>query len=138
MVYVMLKNKGGQVVKDIKLKDPSGKGWEVTGTSRKGINRYSIGLKSKDGSTKTIMNHDIMKKKDPKHSPWSFDGPLKKFDDPDANKPRPERKSFWKMKSSPGSHNYRQKKRLMKLAPEQYSRFKDDWENNLKYLEENS
>ena len=42
------------------------------------------------------------------------------------------------MKSSSGSHNYKQKKRLMKLAPEQYSRFKDDWENNLKYLEENS
>jgi hypothetical protein len=70
MVYVLLKNKGGQVLKDIKLKDPKGKTWTVTGTSRKGINRYSIGLKSSDGSTRTVMNHDIAKKKDPKHEPW--------------------------------------------------------------------
>jgi len=148
MVYVLLKNKGGQVLKDIKLKDPKGKTWTVTGTSRKGINRYSIGLKSSDGSTRTVMNHDIAKKKDPKHEPWSvvgdFHSPAKiakmygRKLDPDANKPRPERASFWKMKSKPGSHNYKQKKRLMKVAPDQYGKFKEDWEANLEWLVENN
>lgn len=148
MVYVLLKNKGGQVVKDIKLKDPEGKTWIVTGTSRKGINRYSIGLKSSDGSSKTVMNHDIARKKDPNHKPWSVVGDFhtpaeisKMFGrklDPDANKPRHLRKSFWQMKSKPGTHNYRQKQRLMRLAPDKYSNFKEDWESNLVWLHENN
>ena len=128
MVYVLLKDKGGQVVKGIKLKDPSGKHWEVINTQRKGINRYSIDLISPDGSTMTLWNHEI--------KTWTFNGPLKEFaNDPDANLPRPERKSFWRMKSKPGSINYKQKQRLIKLP--KYYKFKDDWENNLKYLEKN-
>lgn len=144
MVWVALKNGDGQVVKDIKLKSPDGKTYTVTGTSRKGINRYSIGLKSSDGSTRTVMNHDISKKKDPKHEPWSvvggFHSPEKiaklygRKVDPDANKPRPERASFWKMKSKPGSHNYSQKKRLMSKEPEKYKKFKEFYEANLEYV----
>jgi len=124
MVWVTLKNGSGQVVKDIKLKSPQDITYTVTNTSRKGINRYELTLESSDGSTKTVMNHDVMKKKsDPKHEPWSLVGkfhtPEKIAElyntkvDPDANEPRPNRRSFWKMKSSPGSHNYNQKKRLM-------------------------
>ena len=125
MVWIALKNGSGQVVKDIKLKSPEGKTYTVTGSSRKGINRYSISMKADDGSRTTKMNYDLMKKKsDPDHKPWSvvggFHSPEKiakiygrKKVDPDANKPRPERRSFWKMKSKPGSHNYKQKKKLM-------------------------
>jgi len=138
MVYVPLKNGAGQVVKDIKLKSPDGKVYTVVSTSRKGINRYAISLKSSDGGTRTVMNHDIRTKKDPKHEPWSVVGGFhspeklaKMFDrplDPDANKPRPERKSFWKMKSKPGTHNYKQKERLMKREPEKYKTFREFWE----------
>ena len=124
MVWVPLKNNSGQVLKDIKLKSPDNTSYTVTGTSRKGINRYELTLERSDGSIKKVMNHDIMKKKsDPKHEPWSLVGKFHTPEmianlygtkvDPDANKPRPERRSFWKMKSSPGSHNYNQKKRLM-------------------------
>ena len=50
MVWIALKNGSGQVVKDIKLKSPEGKTYTVTGSSRKGINRYSISMKAGDGS----------------------------------------------------------------------------------------
>ena len=125
MVWIPLKNGSGQVVKDIKVKSPDGKTYKVTGSSRKGINRYSISMVAYDGSRRTVMNHDMMKKKsDPNHEPWSvvggFHSPEKIAKiygrskvDPDANKPRPERRSFWKMKSKPGTHNYKQKKKLM-------------------------
>lgn len=146
MVYVPLKNDAGQVLKDIKLKDPAGKLWTVTTTSRKGINRYSIGLQSDNGDTKFVMNHDIRVKKDPKHEPWSIEGGFHSPEtiaklygrklDPDANLPRPDRKSFWSMKSKPGSHNYRQKKRLIEL--EKYNKFKDDWDSNVKWLIDNN
>jgi hypothetical protein len=135
MVYVPLKNGGGQVVKDIKLKSPEGKVFTVTGTSRKGINRYAITMKDDDGNTRMVMNHQIRVKKDPNHEPWSVVGGFhspeklaKMFNrplDPDANKPRPERASFWKMNSRPGSHNYKQKERLMKQDPEKYKTFKE-------------
>ena len=140
MVWIPLKNGSGQVVKDIKLKSPENKSYTVVDTSRKGINRYEITLKSSDGSTKKVMNHDLMKKKSaPKHEPWSVVGKFhspeklaKMFDkkvDPDANKPRPQRRSFWKMKSSPGSHNYDQKKRLMKK--EEFKKFSEYFEDTL-------
>ena len=75
MVWVPLKNGSGQVVKDIKLKSPDNKTYTVVSNSRKGINRYEITLKASDGSTKKVMNHDIMKKKsDPDHEPWEVVG----------------------------------------------------------------
>jgi hypothetical protein len=90
-------------------------------------------MQDSDGGTRTVMNHQIRVKKDPNHEPWSVVGGFhspeklaKMFNrplDPDANKPRPERASFWKMKSKPGSHNYKQKERLMKQNPEKYKSF---------------
>lgn len=105
MVWIPLKNGSGQVVKDIKLKSPDNKTYTVVSNSRKGINRYEITLKASDGSTKKVMNYDIMKKKsDPDHEPWSVVGRFhspeklaKMFDkkvDPDSNKEPSKRKSF--------------------------------------------
>jgi hypothetical protein len=137
MVWVPLKNGDGQVVKDIKLKSPEGKTYTVTGTSRKGINKYSISMKSADGSTRSVMNYQIMKKKsDPNHEPWSVVGGFhspeklaklfnKKKVDPDANKPRPQRKSFWAQKNSPDSHSGKQKAKLMATEPEKYKKFEE-------------
>ena len=79
------------------------------------------------------MNHDIMKKKsDPKHEPWEvvggFHSPaelakINKSDkvDPDANKERSKRKSFWKQDNKPGTHSSDQKKRLAKK--EEFKKF---------------
>jgi hypothetical protein len=119
MVWIPLSNGSGQVVKGIKLKNPeTGSTKTVASTSRKGINRYEITFT--DGSK--TMNHQIRKKKG--FDGWSvvggFHSPEKiaqlygRKVDPDANLPRPMRASFWKMKSKPGTHNYRQKKKLMK------------------------
>lgn len=119
MVYVPLSNGSGQVVKGIKLKNPeTGSTKTVASTSRKGINRYEITFT--DGSK--IMNHQIRKKKGFDgwsvvggfHSPEQIAQIYGRKVDPDANLPRPMRASFWKMKSKPGTHNYRQKKKLMK------------------------
>lgn len=118
MVWVPLANGSGQVVKGIKLKNPeTGKTKTVTSTSRKGINRYEITFD--DGSK--VMNHEIRKKKDSPgwevvggfHSPEEIARIYGRKLDPDANEPRPMRASFWKMKSKPGTHNYKQKKKLM-------------------------
>ena len=140
MVWVPLKNGSGQVVKDIKLKSPDNKTYTVVKNSRKGINRYEITLKGSDGSTKKVMNHDIMKKKsDPKHEPWEvvggFHSPaelakINKSDkvDPDANKPRSKRKSFWKQDNKPGTHSHSQKQRLMKK--EEFKKFREYFKND--------
>lgn len=118
MVWVPLANGDGQVVKGIKLKHPeTGKVHTVVSTSRKGINRYEITFD--DGSK--VMNHEIRKKKGSDgwsvvggfHSPEEIAKLYGRKLDPDANLPRPMRASFWKMKSKPGTHNYRQKKKLM-------------------------
>lgn len=118
MVWIPLANGDGQVVKGIKLKDPkTGKTHTVVSTSRKGINRYEITFD--DGSK--VMNHEIRKKKGSDgwsvvgsfHSPEEIAKLYGKKVDPDANLPRPMRASFWKMKSKPGTHNYKQKKKLM-------------------------
>lgn len=120
MVWIPLSNGSGQVIKGIKLKDPeTGKVHTVASTSRKGINRYEITFE--DG--RKIMNHEIRKKS--ASDGWSLVGrfhtPEEIADmygrskvDPDANLPRPMRASFWKMKSKQGTHNYRQKVKLMK------------------------
>lgn len=119
MVWIPLANGEGQVVKGIKLKNPeTGKTKTVASTSRKGINRYEITFE--DGSK--VMNHEIRKKKD--SAGWQVVGGFHSPEqlakiygrnkvDPDANLPRPMRASFWKMKSKPGTHNYKQKKKLM-------------------------
>jgi len=139
MVWVPLKNGSGQVVKDIKLKSPDNKTYTVVSNSRKGINRYEITLRASDGSTKKVMNHDIMKKKsDPKHEPWEvvggFHSPaeLAKIQgsdkvDPDANKERSKRKSFWKQDNKPGTHSHSQKQRLAKK--EEFKQFREYLEN---------
>jgi Holliday junction resolvasome RuvABC endonuclease subunit len=135
MVYVPLVSSGGQVLKDIKLKAPAGSfvydgndkiehdkptSYTVTGNKRIGINRYKINLKRhSDGKEFHTYNYNIRKKWDivgDWHSPEKI---AKMFGrskvDPDANKPRSERASFWNMKSKPGTHNYAQKQRLGSL-----------------------
>ena len=119
MVWIPLANGSGQVVKGIKLKNPdSGKTKTVVATSRKGINRYEITFD--DGSK--VFNHEV--RKTSKRSGWELVGDFhtpeelakiynRKKVDPDSNLPRPDRASFWKMKSKPGTHNYKQKKKLM-------------------------
>jgi hypothetical protein len=132
MVYVPLVSSGGQVIKDIKLKAPKGSfvydgndkiehdkptSYTVLRNQRIGINRYKIHLKRhSDGKEFHTYNYNIRKKWDivgdwhsPEHIAKMFG---KKKVDPDANKPRPERASFWAMKSKPGTHNYAQKERL--------------------------
>lgn len=119
MVWVPLSNGDGQVIKGIKLKNPdTGTTHTVASTSRKGINRYEITFE--DGSK--VFNHEIRKKKSSPgwglvgrfHTPEEIAKIYGRKLDPDANSPRPMRASFWKMKSKPGTHNYRQKKKLMK------------------------
>jgi hypothetical protein len=119
MVWIPLANGDGQVVKGIKLKNPeSGKTKTVAATSRKGINRYEITFD--DGSK--VFNHEVRKTKS--RPGWEVVGGFhspeelakiynRKKVDPDSNLPRPMRASFWKMKSKPGTHNYKQKKKLM-------------------------
>ena len=119
MVWVPLKNGSGQVVKDIKLKAPAGatvkkgndkitlqksKTFTVTHNNRLGINRYKINMSGGYSAT----NSDIRKTKTRPgwevvggfHSPEKL-AQLAGTDkvDPDANKPRSKRKSFWKQKN---------------------------------------
>ena len=132
MVYVPLTSSGGQVLKDIKLKAPKGSfvydgdekiehekdtKYTVLHNKRIGVNRYKIHLKrDSDGKEFHTYNYNIRKKWDivgKWHTPEKIAAMYgKKKVDPDANKPRSERKSFWDMKSRPGSINDKQKKRL--------------------------
>lgn len=127
MVWIPLKNGSGQVVKDIVLQSPQGKVYKVESSRRQGINRYAITLIDQDDKSKLVVtNHDLMQKKsNANHEPWSIVGEFHSPEkiaqlfgrtrvDPDANKPRPQRHSFWQMQSRPGSHNYRQKVKLMR------------------------
>lgn len=125
MVWIPLENSSGQVVKEIRLFDPiSSTEYVVESTSRKGINRYELTLRDEDNNIRKVFNHEIRKKKSSKSPAWSLVGNWhtpeqisqiygRKKVDPDSNKPRPMRESFWKMKSRKGSHNYNQKIRLM-------------------------
>lgn len=142
MVWIPLANGDGQVLAGVKLEKPNGDIVEVTKTKRIGINRYRLFLDNGE----EIMNHEIRVKKDPKHIPWKVYGDFltpeeiaEKFGskyDPDANKPRPERESFWRMTSRPGSHNYRQKVRLMKEGDPKYTKYRKHWLANVKKLKE--
>ena len=148
MVWIPLKNGDGQVLKNIKLLAPKGgivyiddkevildnpKEYMVIGSKRMGINRYKLFLC--DGSYTT--NHRVRKTKDRPgweiignwHTPEYIAQLFGSRFDPDANKPRPQRESFWKMKSKFGSHNFRQKKRLMKLP--EYQKFSKYFETTI-------
>ena len=134
MVWIPLANGDGQVVKGIKLKNPeSGKTKTVVSTSRKGINRYEITFD--DGSK--VFNHEVRKTRS--RPGWEVVGDFhtpeelasiynRKKVDPDSNLPRPMRASFWKMKSKPGTHNYKQKKKLMRdpIYIKKFSQFFSD------------
>lgn len=137
MVYIELQNGSGQVVKDIKLLAPKNSiiadefnnkivlnedtEFIVIRNKRLGINRYQICIQRiSDNKLFYTTNIDIrMKKKN--SNPWSIIGdwhtPEKMAEmfnrpvDPDANKPRQERRSFLEMKSRPGSINYKIKER---------------------------
>jgi hypothetical protein len=150
MVYVPLISSGGQVLKDIKLKAPKGSfvydgeekvehekptSYTVLHNHRIGINRYKINLKrNSDGKEFHTYNYNIRKKWDivgKWHSPEKIAKMFgKKTVDPDANKPRPERASFWKMKSKPGTHNYAQKERLKKMKMQTFREFVDSFTNS--------
>jgi len=150
MVWIPLSNSSGQVVKGVKVKAPEGgivykngspeaieleksNIFTVTGSKRLGINRYRLDL---TGGYYT-KNHHMRKTK--KRPGWTLVGDwlspeqiAKSFGsklDKDANKPRPERESFWKMKSRKGSHNYNQKKRLMKDP--KYKKFSKYFKNTI-------
>lgn len=126
MVWVNLANGSGQVVKGIMLEAPNGERYEVMGNKRMGINRYRIDLKRlSDGEIVQSSNTEI--RQTTTRTGWSIVGHWhtpemlqKMFNrtklDPDANLPRPQRESFWKMVSKPGTHNYKQKIKLMKDA----------------------
>lgn len=117
MVWVALKNGSGQVVKGIQLKNPEdGLVYEVLKTSRHGINRYLVQMKCEHGQNLDLYNHQIKSWSivGDFHTPEQLSQLFGKKMDPDANLPRPMRESFWKMKSKPGTFNYRQKMRLMK------------------------
>lgn len=116
MVWVSLKNGSGQVVRGVKLHDPSsGVIWSVVKTRRLSINNYEITLEA--GQDKILTTNHRIKNRYEVHggflSPEDLALIFKKYD-PDANLPRPQRKSFWTMKSKPGTFNYEQKKRLMR------------------------
>lgn len=134
MVYILMKNSagdniGGQVVKGIQLISPSGIKVTVVSTHRLGINKYEIKMHSEGGDSLSAMNYEIGPK-----SGWKINGDFhtpeklavifgKKTIDPDANKPRYERESFWTMKSKEGTFNYKQKMRLIKEQPEKYEKY---------------
>mgnify|MGYP001179785992 FL=1 len=147
MVWVPLKNGSGQVVKDIKLKAPAGaevnkgndkitlqkdKTFTVTHNNRLGINRYKINMSGGYHTT----NSAIRKTKERPgwevvggfHSPEKL-AKIQGSDkvDPDANKERSKRKSFWKQDNKPGTHSYQQKKRLSKK--EEFKKFSEYFEN---------
>lgn len=149
MVWIPLKNGDGQVLKNIKLKAPEGgivyidenevhlknsKEYTVIGSKRMGINRYKLFLS--DGSY--TLNHHVRKTVNRKgweivgkwHTPEHIAELFGSKFDSDANKPRPQRESFWKMQSTQGSHNYRQKKRLMALP--EYQKFSKYFRTTIK------
>lgn len=119
-----MQNGSGQVVKGVELESPSGEHFVVLSSSRKAINSYQLRLQSlQTGETIVVMNKDLRKDwlavrfLTPEEIAAIYNKPL----DPDANLPRPMRESFWKMRSKPGTFNYRQKKRLMQLP--EYQKF---------------
>lgn len=134
MVYILMKNPagdniGGQVVKGIRLLSPEGHNVTVVSTHRVGINKYEIKMHSDDGIHLNAMNHEIGAK-----SGWKITSNFytpeelavifgKKKIDPDANKPRYERESFWTMRSKSGTFNYKQKMRLIQEQPEKYGKY---------------
>ena len=117
MVWINLQNGSGQVLKDIKVKDPETlKIYKVDHNIRVGINRYEIHLRDEMGEERVVLNHELRNKwtiVGPWHTPEAIAEMFGTKVDPDANLPRPKRESFWRMRSKKGSHNYRQKKRLM-------------------------
>ena len=119
MVWINLKNGSGQVLKNILLKDPNtNKTYRVISNKRVGINRYQMQLENtQDKSLFVVMNHELRNKweiVDDWHTPEEISKMFGTKLDPDANLPRSQRESFWKMKSKPGTINYKQKKKLMK------------------------
>jgi hypothetical protein len=116
MVWIALKNGSGQVVKGICMRNPKdGLVYEVLKTSRHGINRYLVQMKCEGGWNLDLYNHEIKTWEvvGGFHTPEQLAAIFGKKVDPDANLPRPMRESFWRMKSKPGTFNYRQKVRLM-------------------------
>jgi hypothetical protein len=132
MVYIPLQNGDGQVLEGIRLKSPENEEYVVVSSSRKGINRYELILEDDNGEQRKVMNHELRNK-------WSIVGDwftpeelAEKYNtkvDPDANKPRPMRESFWKMRSKKGTFNYKQKVRLME-KPE-YQVFKEYFDTTI-------
>lgn len=129
MVWIPLKDgNSGQVVKGIKLKSPhDGLTYIVGSSKRLGINRYLINLTNNTAVGISVTNHDIKRDGwsliDRWHTPEEIANMYGRSKvDPDANLPRPQRESFWKMQSKPGTHNYKQKKKLM-LDPWYQERF---------------
>lgn len=118
MVWIPLKNGSGQVLRDIRVHDPvNNKVYTVVGNKRIGINRYQITLCDSNNCLREVMNHELRNKwyiVGDWHSPERIANMYGKKIDPDANLPRPMRETFWKMKSRPGSHNYKQKLKLQK------------------------
>lgn len=120
MVWIPLKNGSGQVVRGIKLRNPvDNLVYEVVGSKRKSINNYAINLLAPNQEPIIRSNHELRREE------WTIEGDWltpeqiastygRKHVDPDSNLPRPQRESFWRMQSKPGTFNYRQKKRLMK------------------------
>lgn len=133
MVWIPLKNGSGQVVTGIKLKAPKGavihkgtdkvvldesKVFTVLNNTRLGINRYKINLSGGYWTTNTAI------RKTKERPGWEVVGDFytpeelarifKTKVDPDANKPRPQRKTFWLSKNKPGTITYKQKQRLAK------------------------
>jgi hypothetical protein len=138
MVWIAMQNGSGQVVKDIRVESPTGDEYIVTKSKRVGINRYEISLSGvTNNNSYTVMNHVLKSWKvcGEFHTPETlakmFNRPL----DPDANKPRKDRRSFWAMRSKPGTINYKQKKRLIETQYEQYKQFEDLWQINLDYID---
>jgi hypothetical protein len=128
----MLKSSGGQVLKDIKMVAPRGSTiidldtpiqldkdhrFVVLRNKRIGINRYQIFIKDlDDGREYHTFNYAIRNKWEifgDWHTPEYIAKLYNKKVDPDANKPRSQRASFWNMKSRPGSINYKQKEKMI-------------------------
>ena len=130
MVWINLKNSSGQVLRDIKVESPEQVTYKVESSKRIGINRYQLTLVDlSTGSRREVMNYELRNKWNlvgDWHTPEEIAAMFgRKKVDPDANLPRPQRESFWKMRSKKGSHNYRQKKRLMQdpFYQERFSKY---------------
>lgn len=131
MVWAVLANGDGQVVKGIRLADPYGKEYVVIRSHRRGINKYEIVLHDEEQQETSVMNHQL---KDWEvvgrfHTPEELAAMFgRKFVDPDANKKRIWRKSYWRQRNNPMSHSGRQKIRAMLKYPDKYAQFQAEWE----------